>query len=91
MRTKPTANSEEPQLEEFRKALGQATDGYSEGQLLRLKREIDILAELLLDFYFWKKRERGEELRSDPAVIDSNNESATLLRKGPPSESLSIS
>lgn len=45
------------EVEEFRKFLGAAAEGYSDTQVRQLRREMHAMAELLLDIYLYKKRQ----------------------------------
>jgi hypothetical protein len=51
---------ETDEIEEFRKSLGPIGSRYSRGQLAALLREMDILAEFLLDLYLYKRKDTKE-------------------------------
>jgi len=53
------------EMENFRAFLGSAADGYSEGQLRQLRREIHAMAELLLDIYLHEKRNETQSPSPD--------------------------
>ena len=43
------------EVKQFREFLGPAADGYNDAQLAQLRREMQAMAELLLDIYLYKK------------------------------------
>ncbi len=63
MHTRALKTRHEGDLEAIKKSLGSAVSDYTEAQLRQLQRDIDVLAELLLDLYPTKRRERR---RSQP-------------------------
>lgn len=51
-------------LEGFKKFLGPLAQRYSEAQLHQLRREMYEMAELLLDLYLYRKREKARKPRA---------------------------
>lgn len=68
MRTKNQSDSGESLLERLKESLGSAVSGYTDAELSQLKRDIDVVAELLLDLYLAKRREREERHRRPPPL-----------------------
>jgi hypothetical protein len=48
-------------LEEFKRFLGTAAEGYSNAELQELHREMHEMAELLLDIYLYERSRTGKE------------------------------
>jgi hypothetical protein len=53
------------EVEKFKAFLGSTADGYSEAHLRQLHREMDAMAELLLDIYSWKKSQNRRRCAPD--------------------------
>jgi len=54
---------------EFKKFLGDAATGFNDAQIRQLRREMFGMAELLLDLYLLKKRDRGRK-EKEPVSFD---------------------
>ena len=54
---------------EFKRFLGEAARGFNDAQVRQLRREMFGVAELLLDLYLLKKRDRGEK-EKEPGDFD---------------------
>lgn len=52
------------EIEKFRDFLGLTSKGYNQAQLRQLQREMQAMAEFLLDFFLYKKRQNGAARRS---------------------------
>jgi hypothetical protein len=48
-------------LEEFKRFLGRAAEGYSNAELQELDREMHEMAELLLDIYLYERSRTGKD------------------------------
>ena len=53
------------EMERFKAFLGSAADGYSDAQLRQLCREMNAMAELLLDIYLHKERNNTQSSPPD--------------------------
>jgi hypothetical protein len=43
-------------LDEFREFMGPLAEGYADGELRQLRDEMRLMAELLLDYWLWKRK-----------------------------------
>jgi hypothetical protein len=57
------------EVKQFREFLGVAADGYNDAQLAQLRREMQAMAELLLDIYL-HKRSRSDRPTSSSGAFD---------------------
>jgi hypothetical protein len=60
-------------LKQFREFLGPAADSYNDAQLAELRREMRMMAELLLDMY-WQKKSHGKAPREGGRAFDGSGE-----------------
>lgn len=58
--------------------LGERAASYTDSQLQQLHREMRELAELLLDFYYWKEAMRTRRARQDRTYLDRYHEDSRI-------------
>ena len=63
------------EIEQFKNFLGPAGKGYTDAQIRQLRREMQAMAELLLDIYLYKKkRGKGAGIKAnltEPTEVDT--------------------
>ncbi len=70
-------------LREFRKRLAPFAEKYTDAQLEQLQRELEAMAQLLLDIYLGKKNEgRGLDARLPPSKIEGKGRNSKTKFRG---------
>ncbi len=59
------------EIEELKKALGRAAEGYDDGRFRHLSRELDLAAEFLIEVYALNSREESQTRNIRPELTDS--------------------